>query len=97
MDDLGKSFGGDQVIQDRLNLFQGEVEAGPGVGVAEGAIHVAGAVHLDDAHAGVLLVIGAQAAIVRAAVYDFRRVFQRDCARLVEPGLPGVGLGVPVD
>ena len=47
--------------------------------------------------AGVLLVIGAQAAIVRAAVHDLRRVLQRDCTRLIEPGLARVGFRVPVD
>jgi hypothetical protein len=97
LDDLGESLGGDQVIQDRLHLFQGEIEAGSSVGVTEGAVHVAGAVHLDDAHAGVLLVIGAQPAIVRAAVHNLRRVLQRDGARLVESGLAGIGFRVAID
>ena len=44
------------------------LKPGAGVGEAERAVHVAGAVDLDDAQAGVLLMVGAEAAIVRAAV-----------------------------
>ena len=49
------ALGPHQVVEDALDLLQGQVEAGPGAGEAERAIHVAGAVDLDDPEAGVLI------------------------------------------
>lgn len=59
LDDLRVPLGLDQVIENSLHLFQGEVEADPGIGEAEGAVHVAAAIDFDDAQTGVLLVIRA--------------------------------------
>jgi len=80
------AFGCYQVIEDIFHLFEREVEPGTGFGQAERASHMTGAIHLDDAQAGVLLVIGTKAAIVRAAVDDLGQKFERDRAGLVEPG-----------
>ena len=67
---FGVPFGTDKVVQHRFDFFQRQTEAGTRIGKAERAVHVAGAVDLDDAQAGVLLMVGAQAAIVRTAVFD---------------------------
>src|SRR5579885_401509 len=67
---FGIAFGLHQMVKDALNLFQRQVKARPGVGKAERAIHIAGAVDLNDAQTGVLLMIGAEAAIVGTAMLN---------------------------
>jgi len=66
------------------------------VGKAHRAIEVAAGVDLDDPEAGVLLVVGAQAAVERAAVTDLGLGLERDRARLVEALRRHVHLGVAV-
>jgi len=60
-------------------------------------IHVADAVHLDDAEACMLLVVGAEAAVVGTAVVDFGAVGQRNGARFVVFAECRVGLRVGVN
>ncbi len=69
--DLRIAFGGDEAVQNVFHFFERQIEAGSRFGETERARHIARAVDLDDAEAGVLLVVGAEAAIVRAAVLDF--------------------------
>jgi hypothetical protein len=97
---LGLTFGGDEHVQHRLALSQGDripVGLVAGVGEAHRAVQVAAGVHLDDPQAGVLLVLRAQAAVGWAAVADLGLEGQRYRARLVEPGRLQVHLGVAVD
>ncbi|HEY3051408.1 MAG TPA: hypothetical protein VGJ40_06740 [Gaiellaceae bacterium] len=68
-----------------------------GVGEADRTIEVAVRVHLDQAQAGVLLVLGAEAAVERAAVLDLGLELERQRPRLVEAQLTHVQLGVRVD
>ena len=56
-------LGADKIVQHRLHFFQGQAEAWSGIGKAERAVHVAGAVDFDDAKACVLLMVRAQAAV----------------------------------
>jgi len=90
--DLGPPFGAHQLVQDLLHLLQRQLEPGPGVGEAEGTVHVAGAVDLDDSEAGVLLVLGAEPAVVGAAPVYLGVEGERDGARLVEAGVADVGV-----
>jgi hypothetical protein len=91
------AFRSDEAIENVFDFFQRQMEARAGLGEAERTRHVAGAVDLNDAETGVLLVIGAQAAIVRAAVFDLSGKLQRYCAGLVELRGVGVLLGVAID
>ena len=84
------SFGGDKAIENVFHFFERQTEARAGLGETQRTRHVAGAVDLDDAETSVLLVIGTQTAIVRAAVFDLRGEFQRNGAGLVE--FRGVGV-----
>jgi len=77
--------------------LQHKAETGASVGEAQRALHVARAVDLDDAEAGMLLVIGAQPAVVRTALLDLASKGERNGARFVELALRGVGLGIAVD
>ena len=85
------------MIEHVFHFFERQAEAGTGFGEAKRTIHVAGAVDLDDAETGVLLMVRAEAAIVRAAVFDLRSVSERDRARLVELAEGGVRFRVAVD
>ena len=80
---MGIALGGHELIQNVLDFFQCEVKAGARIGEAQRAIHVAGAVDLDDAHAGVLLVVRAQAAVVGTPVFDLGGELEGNSARLV--------------
>ena len=73
LDHLGIAFGAHVIVENLLHFFQGQAESWTGIGEAQRTIHVAGAVHFDDAQAGVLLMIRAQSAVVRTAVVDFAR------------------------
>ena len=68
--DLGAAFGAHVFIEDLLHLFHGQVESWTSVGEAQRAVHVAGAVHFDDAETGVLLMVRTQATIMRASIVD---------------------------
>ncbi len=68
LNDFRSALRSNEVVQHLFNFFHGEVEAWPGFGKTEWAIHVADAVHFDDAQAGVLLVVGAEAAVIGAAI-----------------------------
>ena len=81
-------------IEHGLDFIRPKVVAGPSIHEAGGAGHVAACVHLDDHQAGVLLVFGAEAAIVRAAVLDFCRELKRYVAWLVITKLVQVAVGV---
>ena len=95
--DLRIALGGDKAIENVFDFFERQIEARTGLGKAERTCHVAGAVDFDDAETGVLLVIGTQAAIVRAAVLDLSGEFKRDGAGLVELRGVGVQLRVAID
>ncbi len=97
LDELRVALGLDEVVQDVLDILERQVEARACVGEAKRTGHVAGAVDLDDAHAGMLLVVRAEAAVVGAALGDLGRKGERDGARLVELRRRRVGLGIAVD
>src|SRR5687768_8856883 len=97
LDHLRVALGLQQTVEDALDLLQRQAEAGPSVGEAERALHVASRVDLDDAEASVLLVLRAEPAVVGAAAFDLRAERERDGAGLVELGRGQVGLGVAVD
>ncbi len=97
LDDLGRAFGADEVVEDGFDFFQGEAEAGARGSEAERAVHVAVAVDFDDAEAGVLLMVGAEAAVEGAAVLDFGAEGERDGAGLVVLAEAHVHLCVAVD
>ena len=88
------TFGADVVVQNVFDFFERQAEPGPGFGKTQRTGHIAGAVHFDDAQAGVLLMVRAQAAIVRAAVLHFGRELHGNRARLVE--LRGIRIGLRV-
>ena len=67
---FGVAFGSDKVIQNAFDLRQRQVEARTCVGKTQRAIHVTGAVDFDDSQAGVLLMIRAKSAVVRATIFD---------------------------
>ena len=90
------TFGAHKIVQDRLHFFQGQAEARPRIGKAKWAIHIAGAVDFNDAKTGVLLMIGAQAAIVGTAIFDLRAIGKRDRARFVELAELRVCLRIPI-
>jgi hypothetical protein len=69
----------------------------PALAKTQRAVHIARAVHLDDAEAGVLLVVGTEAAVIGTAVLDWGSETERDRARLVELRLRGVGRGIAID
>jgi hypothetical protein len=68
-----------------------------GVGEADGAVEVAARVDLDDPETGVLLVLGAEAAVERAAVLHLGLELEGQRPGLVEAKLGRVQLGVRVD
>ncbi len=83
----------DQDVHQRLDLFQAPLArpAHRRVGEADGATEIAGLVNLDDGQARVLLVVGAEPAVVGTAVLGRGQGLQRTVARL-QP----VALGFPV-
>src|SRR5581483_12399948 len=60
-----------------------QIETCARVGKTQWTIHVARTVDLDDAETRVLLMVGTQAAVVRAAMFDRRGVLQRNRAGFV--------------
>src|SRR5262249_47549951 len=87
----------DQEIEHALDLREapGAGERGRGAREAGGAREVAVLVHLQDREAAVLLVIGAEAAVVGAALVDSRVELERHVAGLEEiaAALPVARLG----
>ena len=86
-----------ETVQHGFHLLHGQAEPHSRVGEADGTVQVAGRVDLDQGQADVLLVLGAQAAVQRAAVLDLGAEFQWDGARLVELDRVHVHLGVGTD
>ena len=84
------AFGGDQMIENLFHFFEREVEARARFRETERTIHVAGAVHFDDAQARVLLMVRAESTIERAAAIPCRRKLKRYGAGFVE--LRGIGI-----
>ena len=72
LDDVGLGFVGDDAVEHAFDLVEGFVlgAVGAGLRVADGAGEVAGVADLEEGEAGVLLVVGAEAAVVGAAVFD---------------------------
>ncbi|MFN8557897.1 MAG: hypothetical protein U0531_11330 [Dehalococcoidia bacterium] len=66
----------DEAVEHPLHLRHGERKAVLGVGEADRTVEVADAVDLNQAEAGVLLVIGAKAAVMRTTVRHRRAVRQ---------------------
>jgi hypothetical protein len=82
------ALSGDEVVEHEVDLLKRQLEAGvlevrARIREAQGAIEVAGLVDFDDAEASVLLMVGAQAAIERATVFDFGGKLQGKRAGLV--------------
>jgi hypothetical protein len=72
LEDLRLAFGLQQSVEHGLHLCQTQVVAGARVGKTHGAGKVAAGSDLDDGHAGMLLVLGAQSAIKRAPLLYLR-------------------------
>src|SRR6267143_4921224 len=85
-----------EFVQHLFNFFHGEVEAWPGFGKTERAIHVADTVHLNDAEASVLLVVRAEAAVVGTAIVNFGVIGHRNGAGFVVFAKCRVGFCVAV-
>ena len=85
------------MIQNALHFFECQVEARTGIGKAERTLHVTGAIHLNDAQAGVLLMLRTETAVVRTPLLDVGGVGQGDGARLVEACCGGIGLSITID
>src|SRR5712692_2285480 len=94
---LGIALRFHQVVQNALHFFECQVEARAGIGKAERTLHVTGAIHFNDARAGVLLVLRTEAAVVRTPMLYFGRVGKRYSARLVEACCGSIGLSITID
>jgi hypothetical protein len=66
-DDVGAVLGRDEEVEEILDLLERQADAGVRVGEAERAVLFAARVDRDDPEAGVLLVVGTEAAVARAA------------------------------
>jgi hypothetical protein len=97
LDDFWRAFGPDEIVEHRLDFLERQAEAWAGRRKTQRAIHVAHAVDLDDPEARVLLMVGAEAAVVRASVLGLGAEGQRDRSRLVVLAVRHVRLGVPID
>src|SRR5258708_9601938 len=95
--DLGSTFGSNKVVQHLFDFFHGQTEARAGFRKTQRAIHIANAIHFDDAQTSVLLVVGAQAAIVRTSVLYLAASLQRNGSRLVVPAQGCVSFRVSVN
>src|SRR5258708_40302211 len=95
--DLGSTFGSNKVVRHRFDFFHGQTEARAGFRKTQRAIHIANAIHFDDAQTSVLLVIGAQAAIVRTSVLYLAASLQRNGSWLVVPPQGCVSFRVSVN
>src|SRR6516162_8270571 len=93
---FGPALGPHIIVEHLLDFFKCHTEPRRCIGKAQRAIHVAGAVDLDDAKAGMLLMVWAQTAIMRAAAFDFRATRQRNCTGLIVWRERDVGLGVAI-
>ncbi len=97
LDDLGIAFCANVVVEHRFYFFQRQTEARLCIREAERAVHIAGAVHFNDAQACVLLMVRTKAAIVRTTVLDRGTKCQRNRTGLIEFGKIRIGLGIAVD
>src|SRR5262249_31339266 len=90
---------GNKTGEHKVDLFDRQLPAALGqvcarAGEAQRAIQVTGRIDLDDPETRVLLMLGAQPTVVRAAVLDGSGELQRDRAGLVVAGDLGVQGGV---
>ena len=97
LENLGITFGADVIVEQLFHLFERQAESRRRIGEAKRTIHVAGAVDLDDAEAGMLLMVRAQTAIMRTAALDLCAICQGNRAGLVVGRERRVGLGVCVN
>ena len=98
-DHFGVAFGSDEGVECRLHMRQSEREAVrlmARVSEAHRTVEIACGVHLDDPQAGVLLMIGTQTTVERAAALYGGLGLEGDRARLVEPQGVEIQLGVGV-
>src|SRR6185312_13180464 len=86
-----------QVIENALNFFERQIEAGASIGKAERTIHVTGTIHFNDTQASMLLMIWAKAAVVRTSVLHRRGVSKWDGARFIETCCGSICLGIAID
>ena len=77
-------FGPHVIVEHLFDFFECQAEPWRGISKAKRAVHIAGAVDLDDPETGMLLVVWAQAAIVWAAMLDLGAVNERNGAGLVK-------------
>src|SRR5713226_3883744 len=89
-------------VEHEVHLFHRELESGlgemrAGVGEAERAVEIASGIDLDQSQACVLPVLGAESAVVRAALANLGRECDGQGARLVVAGDLRVQLRVPKD
>ena len=94
---FGATFRFHKVVQDTLYLLEREVEPRPGVGKAQRTVHVARAVNLDNAHTGMLLMFGAEAAVVRAAFDHVCTKCEGNTAWFIYPSGRDIGFGIGID
>src|SRR5260370_14961028 len=85
------------MIQHALPLFERQVKASPSIGKTKRALHVPGTVHLNDPQTRMLLVIRAQATIVRASMGKRRRKCKRDGTGFVKLRCGRIGPGIGID
>ena len=72
LDNVGMAFVADDCVEHFFDLIEGAelLALGAAGGVADGAAQVAVVADLDEREAGVLLVVGAEAAVVGASPFD---------------------------
>ena len=78
LDDLGPTFGLQEPIEYLLHLDHAQVIAGASISEAGGAIQIASGGDLDQAHASMLLMLGAKAAVEGTPLFDIHRKVERD-------------------
>ena len=84
-------------VEHALYFGERQAEAVLRVSKANRAIQIAVAVYFNQRQAGVLLVLRAKAAVQRTSVFHFSTKFERNRARLVEPGAADVAFRVGAD
>jgi hypothetical protein len=86
LDYVGMAFVADYCVQHFFDLREGAelLALGAAGGVADGAAEVAVVTDLDEGEAGMLFVVGAEAAVVGASPFDWGVVDERHLWRLEE-------------
>ena len=83
-----------EAVQHRLHLGQAQVISGAGIGEADGAVQVAGRIHLDDGQAGMLLMLRTEPTVQGAPLLHLGAELLGDSARLIEFQGIDIHLGV---